>query len=56
MSKNMVEPEGQQMTSQYGAYALNAGQARLHARVDMHTPKCPCNHAHAHAHIRTESM
>jgi hypothetical protein len=25
MSKNMVEPEGPQMTSQYGAYALNAG-------------------------------
>ena len=23
-SKNMVEPEGPQMTSQYGAYALNA--------------------------------
>jgi hypothetical protein len=25
MSKNMVEPEGLQMTSQYGAYALQAG-------------------------------
>jgi hypothetical protein len=24
-SRNMVEPEGQQMTSQYGAYALHAG-------------------------------
>ena len=25
MSKNMVEPEGPQMTSQYGAYELHAG-------------------------------
>ena len=25
MSKNVIEPEGPQMTSQYGAYALNAG-------------------------------
>ena len=25
MSKNMVEPEGPQMTSQYGAYALHSG-------------------------------
>jgi hypothetical protein len=25
MSKNMVEPEGPQMSSQYGAYELHAG-------------------------------
>jgi hypothetical protein len=25
MSKNFVEPEGPQMTSQYGAYELHAG-------------------------------
>jgi hypothetical protein len=25
MSKNVLEPEGPQMTSQYGAYALHAG-------------------------------
>ena len=25
MSKNVVEPEGPQMTSQYGAYASHAG-------------------------------
>ena len=25
MSKNMVEPEGPQLTSQYGAYALHSG-------------------------------
>ena len=36
MSKNVVESEGSQMTSQYGAYALHAGLARLRARI--HTP------------------
>jgi hypothetical protein len=35
MSKNMVEPEGPQMTSQRGAYALRAGLARPHARKCM---------------------
>ena len=25
MSKNLVEPDGPQITSQYGAYALHAG-------------------------------
>jgi hypothetical protein len=28
------------MTSQCGEYALNAGQARLHARTSMHKPTC----------------
>ena len=54
MSKNMVEPEGPQMTSQYGAYALHAGLARLYARMRMHTPTRPGTHMHArtrkHAH------
>jgi hypothetical protein len=36
--KNMVETEWPQMTSQYGAYALYAGLARLHALMRMHTP------------------
>jgi hypothetical protein len=39
MSKNMVETEGPQMTSQYGAYALHAGLSRLHALLHMHTPR-----------------
>ena len=39
MSKDMVEPEGPQMMSQYGAYVLNTGQARLHACMHMHTHK-----------------
>ena len=36
MSKIAVEPEGPQTTSQYGAYALHAGQARLHARTQKY--------------------
>jgi hypothetical protein len=54
MSKNVVETEGSQMTSQYGAYALRAGLARLYARKRMHTPTRPGTHMHArirkHAH------
>ena len=34
----MVENEGPQITSQYGAYALRAGLARLLALMRMHTP------------------
>ena len=56
MSKNVVETEGPQMTSQHGAYALRAGLARLYARMSMHTltrPGTQCTHArtrkHAHA-------
>ena len=37
----MVEIEGSQMTSQYGAYALHPGKARLAARTRMHTPTRP---------------
>ena len=47
MSKNIVETEGPQMTSQYGVYALRAGLARLYARMRMHTPTRPGNHKHA---------
>jgi hypothetical protein len=54
MSKNTVETEGPQMTSQYGAYALRAGLARLHARICTHKPTRPGTHMHArtrkHAH------
>jgi hypothetical protein len=42
------------MTSQYGAYALHAGLARLYARMQMHTPTRSGTHMHArtdkHAH------
>ena len=47
MSKIVSETEGLQMTSQYGAYALHAGLARLHARTGMHTPTRPGNRTHA---------
>ena len=54
MSKNVVETEGPQMTSQHGVYALSAGLARLHARMRMHKPTRPGTHIHArtrtHAH------
>ena len=49
-----METKGPQMTSQYGAYALRAGLARLYARMRMHTPTRPGTHMHArtrkHAH------
>ena len=54
MSKNTVENEGPQMTSQHGAYALRTGLAGLYARMRMHRPTCPVTHMHArtckHAH------
>jgi hypothetical protein len=46
MSKN-VETEGPKMTSQYGAYALRAGLATLHALLRMHTPTRSGTHMHA---------
>ena len=35
------------MTSQYGAYALRAGVARLYARMRMHMPTRLGTHTHA---------
>jgi hypothetical protein len=49
-SKNVAQPEGPQITSQYGAYKLHAGQARLHARTRMHTHTHPGIHTHAYTH------
>jgi hypothetical protein len=46
MSKNEVEIEGPQMTSQYGAYALHAEKANLNSRTPMYTR--PGTHMHAH--------
>jgi hypothetical protein len=44
------------MTSQYGAYALHAEKASLHARTLMHTPTRPVNHTQARArtHANTD--
>jgi hypothetical protein len=54
MSKNIVETERPQMTSQYGAYALRAGLAKLYELMRMHTPTRRSTHMHArtrkHAH------
>jgi hypothetical protein len=54
MSKNIVETEGPQMTSQHGAYALSAGLARLYALMRMHTSTRSGTYMHArmrkHAH------
>ena len=57
MSKNIVETEGLRMTSQYGAYALRAGLARLYARMSMHRPTRPgtkCTHARTRKHAHTD--
>ena len=50
MSKNLVETKGPQMKSQYGAYTLRAGLARLYAHA--HAPRYPhaCTHAQAYTH------
>ena len=49
MPKNMVENERPQMTSQYGAYAFDAGLARLHVHARAHAPGYP--HARTHRRI-----
>ena len=41
------------MTSQYGAYALRAGLARLYARMRMNTSTSGGNRTHARTHART---
>jgi hypothetical protein len=53
MSKNMAGTDGPQMTSQYGAYALRAGLARLYARTRVHTPAR--TGTFMHAHVRTHA-
>jgi hypothetical protein len=55
MSKNIVETEGPEMTSQYGAYALRVGLARLYARMHMHTSTRPGTHMHTRASMHTQT-
>jgi hypothetical protein len=54
MSKNVVETEWPQRTSQQGAYALRAGITRPCARMRMYKPTRSGTHKHArtrkHAH------
>ena len=51
----MVETEGPQMTSQYGAYAFRAGLAKLYACRHMHTPTLPGTHMRARASMHTQT-
>ena len=51
MSKNVVEPETTQMTKQYGAYALHAGEARLHVCTCPRSRTSTRTHAHTHTQI-----
>jgi hypothetical protein len=44
------------MTSQYGAYALHAGSARLHARMHMNTRTDTHMHARTRMHIQTSKI
>ena len=55
MSKNIVETEGSQVTSQYGAHALRSELARLHARMRMHTPMRPDTHMHTRTRKHTHT-
>ena len=56
MSKYEVKTEGPQMTSQYGAYALRAGLARLQARTHVYTPSRPGNQMQARARVHTQPV
>jgi hypothetical protein len=47
MSKNVLELEGPQITSQYGAYALHAGISKA---------KCTQAHAHAPGHKHASTL
>ena len=55
MWKNVVDTEGPQMMSQYDAYALRTGLARLYARMRMHTPTRPVTHMHARTSMYTQT-
>ena len=53
--KNVVETEGPFLTSQYGAYALHTGLARLHALICMHTPTRSGTNMPARTHTRARA-
>jgi hypothetical protein len=55
MSNNVVETDGAQMTSQYGAYALHTELARLHARMRMHTSTRSGTHMEARTYTHTHT-
>ena len=53
MSKNVVEPEKPQTTSQYETYALHAGLERRYVLIRTHMPTHPDTHMHARARTHT---
>ena len=55
MSKDMMETEGSQMTSQYGAYALHAVLTRLYALTHTSTPMRRYPHSRRHARMHTQT-
>ena len=55
ISKNTMKTKGLRMTSQYGAYALRVGLARLYALIRMHTSKRPVTHMHARTSNHTHT-
>ena len=53
MSRNMVEPERPQKTTQYSAFALHAWSERLHARTQCTHDQAPtCTHAPTREHTQ----
>ena len=46
MSRNVMKTEGTNITSQYGAYAFNAGEAMIYERKRMRTLTRPGTHIH----------
>jgi hypothetical protein len=52
MSKNIVDTEGPQLTSRYGAFAMRDGLTRLNARMRMHTHTRPGTHMNARTHAQ----
>jgi predicted RNA polymerase sigma factor len=55
ISKNIVETDRSQTTSQYGAYSLHAVLARLYARMRMHTPTRWGTYMHTCARMHTQT-
>jgi hypothetical protein len=51
MSKNKVEPEEPQITSQYGAYELHVSYASLHTCMRMQTPTRLGTRTRAHKYV-----
>ena len=53
MPKTIVETEGPQMTSQYGANAWRAAKARLYACMRAHAHAHALGYSHARTHTQT---